>query len=224
VDPRGAALRLALSVALLAPAAAVRADEPDAACASELERQVLSLVNAERARLGRPALDFDVRLTAAARRHAADMRDGCFLAHTGSDGSSPRQRMAEAGYPDGMAEVAAAGSWPFPPGMVVDSWLDSPAHRAILTNTDARHLGMGYADRPASCRIEAYQFSAGGFWAGVTGDAPDSEYLDEACCPVPGGEPVCVPEPDAAAGAASAALALAATRMRRRCSRSCERD
>ena len=224
MDPRRAAFRLALGIALLAPGGAVHAGAPEAVCASDLERQVLSLVNAERALLGRPALDLDVRLNAAARRHAADMRDGCFLSHTGSDGSSPRQRMTEAGYPDGMAEVAAAGSWPYPPGTVVDSWMGSAAHRAILVNTGASHLGMGYADRPASCRIELYQFPAGGFWAGVTGDAPDSEYLDEACCPVPGGEPLCVPEPDAAAGAASAALALAAARMRRRSSLGCERD
>jgi hypothetical protein len=209
------AIRLALALALLAPAAA-RGAEPEAACATEAERQVLALVNGERAALGRAALAFDVRLTAAARRHAEDMRDVCFLAHTGSDGSSPFVRMSEAGYPDGMGEVAAAGSWPYPPGQVVGSWMNSAGHRAILVNTSARHLGMGYADRPAGCLLQGYDFWAGGFWTGTTGDASDSEYLDESCCPVPGGEPLCVPEPAAGAGAAIAALALSAARARRR--------
>lgn len=206
---------LALVLGLLAPAAA-RA-QVEAVCASGAEREVLALVNAERAALGRPPLTLDVRLTAAARRHAEDMRDGCFLSHTGSDGSSPFERMAEAAYPDGIGEVAAAGSFPYPPGQVVDSWMESSGHRAILVDLQARHLGMGRADRPAGCLLEfqGQGFWAGGFWAGTTGDGPDSEFLDEACCPVPGGAPVCVPEPAAAARAAVAALLLAALRARR---------
>lgn len=206
---------LALLLTLLAPAAA-RA-QVEAACASSAERQVLALVNAERAALGRLPLALDVRLTAAARRQAEDMRDGCFLSHTGSDGSSPFVRMAEAGYPDGIGEVAAVGSFPYPPAQVVDSWMDSSGHRAILVATRARHLGMGYADRPAGCLLTFgdQSFWAGGFWTGTTGDGPDSEFLDEVCCPTPGGAPVCVPEPSAAAGAAAAALGLAALCARR---------
>lgn len=157
---------LALLLGLLAPAAA-RA-QVEAVCASGAEREVLALVNAERAALGRPPLALDVRLTAAARRHAEDMRDGCFLSHTGSDGSSPFERMAEAAYPDGIGEVAAAGSFPYPPGQVVDSWMESSGHRAILVDLQARHLGMGRADRPAGCLLE---FQGQGFWAGASGPA-----------------------------------------------------
>lgn len=209
---RALAATLALALALLAPPAG--AVEPEAACASDVERQVLALVNAERAALGRAPLALDVRLTAAARRHAEDMRDACFLSHTGSDGSSPFARMADAGYAGGMGEVAAAGSWPYPPQSVVSSWMDSSGHRAILVNANARHLGMGYAARLPACPLQGYGFPAGGFWAGTTGNAPDSEFLDERCCPTPGGPPLCVPEPAAAAGGAAAALALAGLHAR----------
>jgi uncharacterized protein YkwD len=205
---------LALVVALLAPQAG--AAEPEAVCATELERQVLVLVNAERAALGRPPLALDVRLGAAARRHAEDMRDGCFLSHTGSDGSSAFARMADAGYAGGMGEVAAAGSWPYPPQSVVNSWMNSAGHRAILVDSRARHLGMGYAARVPGCPLQGHGFQAGGFWAGTTGNAPDSEFLDERCCATPGGPPLCVPEPGAAAGGAAGALALAVLRARRR--------
>lgn len=210
---------LALALALLAPAAAHA--QVEAACASVGEREVLALVNEERTALGRPTLAFDVRLTAAARRHAEDMRDACFLSHTGSDGSSPDARMSAAGYPNGMGEVAAAGSFPYPPSSVFDSWMGSSGHRAILVSVEARHLGMGYADRPSGCLLEfqSQSFWAGGFWTGTTGDAPDSEFLDDACCPTPGGAPVCVPEPAAALGSCAAALALAALGTRRRAER-----
>lgn len=228
LDGAAASLRAASAGALLAvavalaPAAPARAQEPAAACATEAERQVLGLVNVERTALGRPPLVLDVRLTAAARRHAADMRDACFLAHTGSDGSSAFTRMADAGYPNGMGEVAAAGSWPYPPSSVVTSWMNSSGHRAILVNTNARHLGMAYASRTPGCPLQGYGFTAGGFWTGTTGNAVDSEFLDDHCCPTPGGAPLCVPEPGAAGGAA-AALTLAALRLRRLFPGSCRR-
>jgi len=82
VDRRAATLRFALALALLAPGAAARASEAEAVCANDLERRVLALVNAERAALGRPRLALDVRLNAAARRHAEDLHD-TFIAGLG---------------------------------------------------------------------------------------------------------------------------------------------
>jgi hypothetical protein len=198
---------LLLGVLLAAPLGAA-GSAATAVCASSLEQQVLGLVNAERAALGRPALLLDVRLTAAARRHVDDMRAGCFLSHTGSDGSSASARMAETGYAGGLGEVAAAGSWPYPPQQVVSSWMASPGHRNILMNTNARHLGIAYADYAPGCLLQGYAFYAGGFWVGTSGDGADSELLDSSCCAAPGGEPVCVPEPASTASGAAALLAL----------------
>lgn len=208
----GAAVVLGL---LLAMPSASAASEAVAVCASAVEQQALGLVNAERAALGRPALLLDVRLTAAARRHADDLRAGCFLSHTGSDGSSASTRMAEAGYVGGRGEVAAAGSWPSPPQQVVNSWMGSSGHRDILMSTGARHLGMAYAELPQGCLLQGYGFYAGGFWVGTTGSGADSAFLDAACCLEPGTDPVCVPEPTAVAGSGAAWLALAALRRRR---------
>lgn len=209
---RGPALVLGL---LLAGSSAVAASDAVAVCAGPTEELALGLVNAERAALGRAALGLDVRLTAAARRHAEDLRAGCFLSHTGSDGSSASTRMAEAGYVGGLGEVAAAGSWPYPPQQVVNSWMASSGHRNILMSTGARHLGLAYAELPQGCLLQGYAFYAGGFWVGTTGSGADSEFLDTVCCPQPGSEALCVPEPAAAAGGGAALLALAGMRRRR---------
>ena len=209
-----------LGAGLLLAAVGLARPDPAAALAavgaSAAEHEVLARVNAERAALGHPALALDVRLTAAARRHAEDMRDGCFLSHTGSDGSSASSRMSGAGYPAGLGEVAAAGSWPYPPSQVVSSWMASPGHRSILMSASARHLGMGYAARVPGCPLQGHGFQAGGFWTGTTGKGPDSEFLDAACCPVPDGAPICVLEPGASAAAGAAGFALASLRRWRR--------
>ena len=207
-------LALVLGLLLAVPSAAA-ASGAVAVCAGPPEDLARELVNAERAALGRAALEFDVRLTAAARRHAEDLRSGCFLSHTGSDGSSASARMAEAGYAGGLGEVAAAGSWPYPPQQVVNSWMASPGHRNILMSTGARHLGLAYAELPPGCPLQGHAFYAGGFWVGTTGSGADSEFLDALCCPPPGSEPVCVPEPAAAAAGSAALLALAGIRRRR---------
>lgn len=61
------------------------------------ERHLLALLNAHRAAAGVPALALDPALSAAARAHSCDMDQHHHLSHTGSDGSSPVQRIAATG-------------------------------------------------------------------------------------------------------------------------------
>ena len=197
---RAAALALLVAGAPAPPAGAVQG-----ACATDEDQEMLALVNAERAARRLAPLALDVRLNAAARRHVEDMREHCFLSHEGSDGSTAKERMADAGYPDGMAEVAASGGT-FPAAFIVDAWMDSTKHRAILTNENARHIGLASGGYAPGC--------PSAFWVGDTGRAPDSEFLDSLCCDEPGATPQCVPEPGAVA--ASAALAALATLARGR--------
>lgn len=106
------------------------------------EREVLDLVNIERANHGLQALLWDAQLAAVARAHSADMVHRDFLAHTCPYGLSPFDRMTNAGISYKTAgENIAAG--PRTPAEVVDAWMNSPGHRAAILNADFTHLGTG---------------------------------------------------------------------------------
>ncbi|MFG2294896.1 CAP domain-containing protein [Streptomyces sp. NPDC048603] len=62
--------------------------------------EILELVNAERAKSGCPALKENAQLAKAAQPFAEDASKNNLDDHTGSDGSSPEQRIAAAGYVD----------------------------------------------------------------------------------------------------------------------------
>ena len=201
-------------VAMVLAAPPTRALE--AVCAGDVEREVARLINQQRAAYALAPVAVDVRLGAAAVRHADDMRDGCFLSHTGSDGSQPEDRVLTAGYPLPDGEVAAAGGIAYDAAAIVGSWMGSTGHRAILLRADAKHVGVGYSTRWPQCALAGYGFAAGGFWVANFGKAAESTLLDATCCTQPGGEPICVPEPGPLAAAASAIGALAALARRRR--------
>lgn len=104
---------------------------------------VLSLTNQQRSAAGCPALAPNDQLAAAAKRHNDEMiRTGNF-SHTGVDGSTPAQRVAEAGYQYRItAENIAAGQGT--PEEVVRDWMNSEGHRANIVNCELRDLGVAY--------------------------------------------------------------------------------
>ena len=75
-----------------------------------------------------------------------------FFSHTGSDGSTPWERAVRAGYyPSYLGENLYMGSGSYnTPKSVVQGWLNSPAHRAIMLATEPVHIGVGYALDPAT--------------------------------------------------------------------------
>lgn len=64
----------------------------------DLCADVIVLTNLQRANYGLPPLTANAALTAAALAHSNDMATNNFFSHTGSDGSSPGQRISRAGY------------------------------------------------------------------------------------------------------------------------------
>jgi uncharacterized protein YkwD len=64
---------------------------------SSLELMLLALVNGARSSKGLRPLQWNAEMTAAARAHAADMASTGVVSHTGSDGSSPKDRLRRAG-------------------------------------------------------------------------------------------------------------------------------
>jgi hypothetical protein len=147
---------LARWIVALALGAALPSSEAGASCpeptATELE--VVDRINAERADAGLAPVEFDARLHAAAVRHSEDMRDGCFLSHTGSDGSTRTTRMLDAGYPDPGREAAGAGQTS--PRQIVSGWMASSTHRSILLDANARHVGVGEAQGPEPCQLQPF--------------------------------------------------------------------
>ncbi|GAA0621811.1 CAP domain-containing protein [Kribbella sandramycini] len=113
----------------------------------DFRSEVVSRTNAERARVGCPALNRHGALDNAAQGHAADMANRNYFSHTSQDGRSPFDRMRQAGYPSnsGMAENIAAGY--STPAQVVAGWMNSSGHRANILNCSYRSIGVGYAYR-----------------------------------------------------------------------------
>ncbi|PTL75295.1 CAP domain-containing protein [Vitiosangium sp. GDMCC 1.1324] len=116
------------------------------------ESQVLTLVNQKRAagatcggvaKPAAPALTLDTRLQCAARKHSKDMGTNNIFDHNGSDGSTPWQRITNAGYTYTAAgENIAAGY--STPSAVVNGWMASTGHCNNIMNPNFKHLGVGY--------------------------------------------------------------------------------
>src|ERR1700742_4855901 len=84
------------------------------------------------------AIGDDPLLTAAAQRLADDLAiNGVEGGHGGSDGSSPRARILDAGYlrPGNTGEIIFWGSGSHAnASAALDNWMQSPPHRAVILN------------------------------------------------------------------------------------------
>ena len=104
--------------------------------------QVVTLVNKERAAAGCGVLTEDAQLTDAAQRHSDDMAARDFFEHTNPDGADPGQRVTDAGYRwSAYGENIARGQQT--PESVMDSWMNSPGHRANILNCSFKNIGIG---------------------------------------------------------------------------------
>jgi uncharacterized protein YkwD len=112
------------------------------------ELEFIRLLNEERARHGLRTLVEHPLLTLAARRHAYDVginqvpKGPEHCSHTSTDGTSPLDRLAWAGYPGRFGgEAIHCGTHEVYPAL---QWLlGSPGHRNILLNPDLVEVGVG---------------------------------------------------------------------------------
>ncbi|KAA2258068.1 sigma-70 family RNA polymerase sigma factor [Solihabitans fulvus] len=105
------------------------------------EGQVLTMVNAERAKAGCQPLRADARLHAAALAHSQDMARRDFFDHVNPDGEHADARMARAGYSWSMWGENIAYGQPTAKD-VMASWMNSPAHRDNILNCAFTDLGV----------------------------------------------------------------------------------
>lgn len=126
---------------------------PRVRAAAAVSRLVLALTNQARAHARTcgwqrfppaPPLSLAPALTRAARAHSQDMALHDFFSHTGSDGSTPGQRVSRAGYRWKMVgENIASGI--ATPREAVAGWLESPHHCANIMTAGFRQLGVAFA-------------------------------------------------------------------------------
>lgn len=117
---------------------------PQANANQNWEAQVVSLVNAERAKAGLKPLTSDWELARVARFKSEDMRDNRYFDHQSPTYGSPFDMMRDFGIKYGYAgENIAAGQTS--PEAVVKAWMNSSGHRANILNANFKKIGVGLA-------------------------------------------------------------------------------
>ena len=108
---------------------------------SSFAAQVVSLVNAERAKNGLSALKVDNRVTAAAQTRAGELKSS--FSHSRPDGRSCFTALTEAGASyRGAGENIAYGQTS--PQAVMNAWMNSSGHRANILSNKYTTIGVGY--------------------------------------------------------------------------------
>ena len=102
--------------------------------------QVVSLVNAERARRGLPALTVSTAVQQAAQTRAGELQTS--FSHTRPSGASCFTALTEAGvsYARAGENIAYGQSTP---EAVVQSWMSSSGHRANILSSSFTTIGIG---------------------------------------------------------------------------------
>ena len=139
-SPRALLVRAVATAALVTPLV-LTSTPAQAVTAKELAQEVITRVNAERAKVGCGPLRWSSALQSAAQWHSYDMRTKNYFSHTSKDGRSPFDRMADKGYLLGTAENIAAGQQT--PKAVVAAWMNSSGHRANILNCRNKAVGVG---------------------------------------------------------------------------------
>ena len=121
---------------------------------SSYQTEVANLINSARSQAGLPALNVNPQLTAAALGHSIDQACHGLTSHSGSDGSSPTQRIAAAGYAASFAsEIIYSSGYP---QTAFDWWMSDQIHRNEILNASVTEMGVGFAYVPGT--------SAGGYY------------------------------------------------------------
>ena len=110
----------------------------------DLERQMLRLVNQERAKEGLPPVVADPALSVVARAHSRDMFARGYFAHKSPDGKDPFDRMDDAKirFRTAGENLALAQTLE----IAHKNLMLSPGHRANIMNPSFGRLGIGILD------------------------------------------------------------------------------
>jgi uncharacterized protein YkwD len=150
---------IAAATALAAPAAHAQAAACPAAAEplgavppATVEAAVLCRVNAERAAHGLAPLRRAAALETTAQRHAVDMVARRYFAHVSPSGGNVEKRARRAGFLTAPCyvlgeDLARAPADAASADAVVDAWMASPGHRAVILDGEFREAGIGLVGR-----------------------------------------------------------------------------
>lgn len=123
----------------------------------DLEKQMLQLVNEERAKKGQQPLQEDTALTAVGRAHLKDMFARGYFSHYTPEGKDPFYRMREAHIPF----VAAGENLALAPTLHTahSNLMHSPGHRANILNPAFKKVGIGVIESGTHSLMISQEFS-----------------------------------------------------------------
>ena len=128
---------------VVVPTVSVKASCTNYSTSSSYANQLAGLINDARTQAGLPTLNVNAALQGAAQAHSADMACHNLLSHSGSDSSSPGERIAAAGYAASASSEIIYGSGY--PQTAFDWWMSDATHRNEILNPYITDMGVGYA-------------------------------------------------------------------------------
>ena len=151
-----AALAVALATVLVTAPTAAPAQSANVERRASLEAAVIKALNRVRADAGLKPLRPSPSLRTAARGHSEAMLELGFFSHESADGTAFSERIRRhytnrgwRTWSVGEALLASAGT-AVEPGVIVEAWLESPPHRAIILSPTWRDAGIGAFYAPAA--------------------------------------------------------------------------
>jgi uncharacterized protein YkwD len=120
---------------------------------TDVETQVLNLINNARSQQGLKALNLNNQLSKAALNHSIDMACQDFVGHNGSDGSTWYTRITAQGLAYTSASENIYVGNPAFGGTAqgaFDWWMNSQVHRDNILNSAFTKIGIGYVYSAAS--------------------------------------------------------------------------
>jgi uncharacterized protein YkwD len=143
------------TVLAVAPIASSSPAGPTVERRGPLERAVIRELNRTRAVHGLRPLRFGDGLRTAAAQHSRSMLVDGYFEHESADGSSFDQRLKRY-YPDrgwqrwAVGEALLSSSVQISAREVVETWIESPPHRAVILSPVYRDGGVGVFYTPAA--------------------------------------------------------------------------
>lgn len=120
------------------------------------EKELLSLINAQRKAYGLPELSFDSELQRVAKAKAQDLVANNYFSHTSPTYGSPFDMMKSFGITYKTAGENIAGNSSL--SGAVDAWMNSTGHRENILNNAYNYTGIGIVDSPKYGKIMVQMF------------------------------------------------------------------
>lgn len=108
----------------------------------QVERNILTSINAQRNANGLRKLQLNAKLSRAAQKHADDMTRRGYFSHTAPDGTRPLARVTKVGYKGCLVAENLSYSWKSVDLAMAD-WMRSSGHRSNVLHPQFKEVGIG---------------------------------------------------------------------------------